>query len=171
MIVRLGLTSLPTRLSFFLTTTRGHVRPRSAYVFGYVDLWARFGSNVPGLVNLITQMPGLRTLAKWAAGMPQQRQVPKFATRTFRSWFTKRLVKTNGPPALLGRTPSTIISFLTRQSRDRSPEAAGFQKLFRAQSFAAEGRSTISGFWIALSACYWRHLMCSRPKIKQALRS
>ena len=106
---------------------KGHVRPRSAYVFGYIDLWARFGSNVPGLVNLITQMPGLRTLAKWAAGMPQQRQVPKFATRTFRSWFTKRLVKTNGPPVLLW--PDTFNNYFlpdTARAATEVLEAAGF---------------------------------------------
>ena len=106
---------------------KGHVRPRSAYVFGYIDLWARFGSNVPWLVNLITQIPGLRTLAKWAAGMPQQRQVPKFATRTFRSWFTKRLVKTNGPPVLLW--PDTFNNYFlpdTARSATEVLEAAGF---------------------------------------------
>ncbi len=106
---------------------KGHVRPRSAYVFGYIDLWARFGSNVPWLVNLITQMPGLRTLAKWAAGMPQQRQVPKFATRTFRSWFTKRLVKTNGPPVLLW--PDTFNNYFlpdTARAATEVLEAAGF---------------------------------------------
>jgi FAD/FMN-containing dehydrogenase/Fe-S oxidoreductase len=106
---------------------KGHVRPRSAYVFGYIDLWARFGSNVPWLVNLITQIPGLRTLAKWAAGMPQQRQVPKFATRTFRSWFTKRLVKTNGPPVLLW--PDTFNNYFlpdTARAATEVLEAAGF---------------------------------------------
>jgi len=106
---------------------KGHVRPRSAYVFGYIDLWARFGSNVPWLVNLITQVPGLRTLAKWAAGMPQQRQVPKFATRTFRSWFTKRLVKTNGPPVLLW--PDTFNNYFlpdTARAATEVLEAAGF---------------------------------------------
>ena len=106
---------------------KGHLRPRSAYVFGYIDLWARFGSNVPWLVNLITQIPGLRTLAKWAAGMPQQRQVPKFATRTFRSWFTKRLVETNGPPVLLW--PDTFNNYFlpdTARAATEVLEAAGF---------------------------------------------
>ena len=106
---------------------KGHVRPRSAYAFGYIDLWARFGSNVPWLVNLITQIPGLRTLAKWAAGMPQQRQVPKFATRSFRSWFTKRLVKTNGPPVLLW--PDTFNNYFlpdTARAATEVLEAAGF---------------------------------------------
>ena len=32
------------------------VRPRHAYAFGYVDKWAKVGSAVPGLVNLLTRL-------------------------------------------------------------------------------------------------------------------
>ena len=42
----------------------GRVRPRSAYAFGNIDLWARLASNVPGFVNLTTQLPFLRDIAK-----------------------------------------------------------------------------------------------------------
>src|ERR1700704_1028664 len=80
----------------------GRVRPRSAYAFAHIDRWARVASVVPSLVNLTTQIPGLRNVAKWAAGMPQQRSVPKFASRTFRSWFMARGVRnTAAPPVLL----------------------------------------------------------------------
>ena len=44
----------------------GRIRPRSAYAFGNIDLWARLASNVPGLVNLTTQLPFLRDIAKLA---------------------------------------------------------------------------------------------------------
>jgi FAD/FMN-containing dehydrogenase/Fe-S oxidoreductase len=68
----------------------GRVRPRSAYAFGYIDKWARLAELWPGLVNLVTSTPGLRELAKLAAGMPMQRRIPQFAPETFRSWFQKR---------------------------------------------------------------------------------
>ena len=68
----------------------GRIRPRHAYAFGWIDKWARLASLAPGLVNLVTQAPGLRNLAKWAAGMPQEREVPQFAGHTFKSWFKSR---------------------------------------------------------------------------------
>jgi FAD/FMN-containing dehydrogenase/Fe-S oxidoreductase len=79
----------------------GRVRPRSAYAFGHIDLWARLASNAPGLVNLTTQLPFLRDIAKMVAGMPQQRSIPAFAPETFRSWFQRRARNVNGPPVLL----------------------------------------------------------------------
>jgi FAD/FMN-containing dehydrogenase/Fe-S oxidoreductase len=65
----------------------GRLRPRSAYAFGNIDLWARLASHAPGLVNLTTQLPFLRDLAKLAAGIPPQRTIPPFAPETFRAWF------------------------------------------------------------------------------------
>jgi FAD/FMN-containing dehydrogenase/Fe-S oxidoreductase len=68
----------------------GRVRPRHAYAFGLIDQWARLATLWPGAVNLVTQTPGLSTLAKLAAGMPLERQVPEFAPRSFQSWFRER---------------------------------------------------------------------------------
>jgi FAD/FMN-containing dehydrogenase/Fe-S oxidoreductase len=65
----------------------GRIRPRSAYAFGNIDLWARIASKIPGLVNLTTQLPFLRDLAKFAAGIPPQRTIPTFAPETFKQWF------------------------------------------------------------------------------------
>jgi FAD/FMN-containing dehydrogenase/ferredoxin len=71
----------------------GRVRPRSAYAFGNIDLWARVASHAPGLVNLTTQLPFLRDLSKFVAGIPRQRAIPAFAPETFKTWFhrTRRL--------------------------------------------------------------------------------
>jgi FAD/FMN-containing dehydrogenase/Fe-S oxidoreductase len=68
----------------------GRLRPRHAYAFGLVDQWSRIASVWPGLVNLVTQTPGLSTVAKMAAGMPMKRRIPEFAPHTFQSWFSKR---------------------------------------------------------------------------------
>src|SRR5580692_503997 len=65
----------------------GRIRPRSAYAFGNIDLWARIASKIPGLVNLTTQLPFLRDLAKFAAGISPQRTIPTFAPETFKQWF------------------------------------------------------------------------------------
>jgi FAD/FMN-containing dehydrogenase/Fe-S oxidoreductase len=67
----------------------GRRRPLNAYAFGNIDIWASLASNAPGLVNLTTQLPFLRDLAKRVAGIPAQRQIPPFAPETFKAWFRK----------------------------------------------------------------------------------
>ncbi len=68
----------------------GRRRPRSAYAFANIDIWARFASKAPGLINLTTQTPFLRDIAKLIAGIPRQRSIPSFAPQTFRHWFERR---------------------------------------------------------------------------------
>jgi Fe-S oxidoreductase len=80
----------------------GRIRPRSAYAFGNIDLWARAASRVPGLVNLTTQLPVLRDIAKLVAGIPHQRTIPPFAPETFKDWFYRTAPRSGGrirPPS------------------------------------------------------------------------
>ncbi|HEY3160494.1 MAG TPA: FAD-linked oxidase C-terminal domain-containing protein [Vicinamibacterales bacterium] len=67
-----------------------HRRPRSAYAFGLIHTWASLAARAPRLVNLVTQTPVLRALAKLAAGMAPARRIPAFAPMTFREWFMRR---------------------------------------------------------------------------------
>ena len=71
---------------------QGRMRPLNAYAFGNIDLWANLASNAPGLVNLTTQLPFLRDIAKLVGGIPAQRRIPAFAPETFKQWF----FRTNG---------------------------------------------------------------------------
>jgi FAD/FMN-containing dehydrogenase/Fe-S oxidoreductase len=95
----------------------GRLRPRSAYAFGLIDKWARISSLVPGLVNLATSTPGLRDIAKFAVGMPRERQIPQFAPEPFTRWFRK-----NRPDARIepGKTvllfPDTFNNYFFPQS-------------------------------------------------------
>jgi FAD/FMN-containing dehydrogenase/Fe-S oxidoreductase len=74
-------------LSHYYETNR---RPLNALAFSNIDLWARAASHAPGLVNLTTQLPGLRDLAKLAAQIPAQRRIPPFAPQTFKQWWKHR---------------------------------------------------------------------------------
>jgi FAD/FMN-containing dehydrogenase/Fe-S oxidoreductase len=67
----------------------GRRRPLNAYAFGNIDLWASLASNAPGLVNLTTQLPFLRDIAKLLVGIPAQRNIPAFAPETFKTWFRR----------------------------------------------------------------------------------
>jgi len=79
----------------------GRLRPRYAYAFGLIDQWARLAAIAPGMVNLITQSPVLRDIAKKAAGMPLARKIPPFAPETFQSWFRKRGIRNQGKQKVL----------------------------------------------------------------------
>ena len=67
----------------------GRVRPLNAYAFGNIDFWARLASNVPGLVNLTTQLPFLSDIFKFVGHIPPQRRIPAFAPETFKQWFRR----------------------------------------------------------------------------------
>ncbi|HXY14467.1 MAG TPA: FAD-linked oxidase C-terminal domain-containing protein [Terriglobales bacterium] len=107
----------------------GRVRPRGAYAFGNIDLWAQVASSVPGLANLATQAPFLRDLSKFIAGVPAQRSIPAFASETFRSWFGRRPVRnSNAPPVLVW--PDTFNNYFlpeTAKAAVEVLEGAGFQ--------------------------------------------
>ena len=105
------------------------LRPRSAYAFGNIDIWARLASNVPGLVNLTTQLPFLRDIAKLLSGMPRGRSIPAFAPQTFKSWFRRRAPRNRGnTPVLLW--PDTFNNYFlpdTATAAVEVLEAAGFR--------------------------------------------
>jgi FAD/FMN-containing dehydrogenase/Fe-S oxidoreductase len=107
----------------------GRLRPRHAYAFGYIDQWARLASIAPGFVNLFTQLPGLSYLAKKAAGMPSQRQIPAFAPEPFQGWWRKRGPKiTQGPQVVLW--PDTFNNFFMPETARAAVEVlehAGYQ--------------------------------------------
>jgi FAD/FMN-containing dehydrogenase/Fe-S oxidoreductase len=65
-------------------------RPIAAYAFGLMYWWSRLASLAPGLVNALTQTPGLRDIAKAVVSIAPQRRIPLFAPQTFRAWFSAR---------------------------------------------------------------------------------
>jgi FAD/FMN-containing dehydrogenase/Fe-S oxidoreductase len=87
-------------------------RPRYAYAFGYINKAARLASLVPELANFTTQTPGLRRLAKFAAGIDQRRPLPEFAPMSLQEWFRRRGGPANpeGRPVVL--FPDTFNNYL-----------------------------------------------------------
>lgn len=68
----------------------GRLRPRTAYVFGWIYWWSRLASLMPSVANFFTQTPRISSITKAIAGVEQKRKMPKFAEITFKEWFEKR---------------------------------------------------------------------------------
>ncbi|WP_235833642.1 FAD-binding and (Fe-S)-binding domain-containing protein [Aeromicrobium chenweiae] len=77
----------------------GRLRPRSHYVLGRLPFWARVTAPVAWLANLGLRTPGLRSVARWVAGVDQRRSLPAFATRRFSR--TARPVRTDDRPRVV----------------------------------------------------------------------
>jgi FAD/FMN-containing dehydrogenase/Fe-S oxidoreductase len=88
-------------------------RPFHSYAFANIDQWARAASHLPGLINLATQLPVLRDLAKRLSGIHPQRRIPALATQTFQDWWLKERLRaaSSNRPSLDGQTGSTVILF------------------------------------------------------------
>ena len=73
-----GYRDLQSRISLALLG-RPAASAACVMLLGLIDHWARLASLWPGLVNLVTQTPGLSHAAKFAAGMPLSGRIPEFA--------------------------------------------------------------------------------------------
>src|SRR5581483_3574604 len=107
----------------------GRRRPRGAYAFANIDIWARLASIAPGLVNLTTQLPVARDIAKLIAGMSLDRSIPASAPQTFRSWFKSRQPRNVGADHVV-LWPDTFNNYFLSDTATAAVdvlEAAGFR--------------------------------------------
>jgi len=86
---------IATYRSEFLSHYYEHkIRPLHAYAFGKIDFWARLASLAPGSFNFLGRAPGFGHLLRWALDLAPQRQIPRFAARSFRHWAEKQRIPT-----------------------------------------------------------------------------
>jgi Fe-S oxidoreductase len=114
----------------------GRLRPRSAYAFGLIMYWARLAELAPGLVNVVTQTPGLSALAKAAAGIAPERRIPRFASQAFTTWFRQRGPGNVGqmPVVLWPDTFNNYFHPATARAAVEVLEAAGYQVVVPARA-------------------------------------
>ncbi|HEY9481759.1 MAG TPA: FAD-linked oxidase C-terminal domain-containing protein [Micromonosporaceae bacterium] len=110
----------------------GRFRPRSHYSLGWLPLWARLAAPVPWLANAVTHTPGVARVAKAVAGVDRQRDVPRFAARSFTRWFRRKHkpVASGGDRGTVVLWPDTFTNHLSPQvarSATEALEAAGFR--------------------------------------------
>ncbi|WP_405583708.1 FAD-binding and (Fe-S)-binding domain-containing protein [Streptomyces sp. NBC_01190] len=69
---------------------RHRPRPAAHYALGWLPRWARLSARAPRLVNALLAIGPVAALAKRGGGIDPRRPLPRFATRTFRQWFSAR---------------------------------------------------------------------------------
>jgi FAD/FMN-containing dehydrogenase/Fe-S oxidoreductase len=90
---------------------KGRLRPPEAYSMGLIMIHARLAQYVPWLANLLTHAPVIKDVIKRLGGLTTEREIPPFATRTFKAWFRDRAPRNVGaPPVVL--FPDTFNNFL-----------------------------------------------------------
>src|SRR5580704_6552939 len=78
------------RAEFFSNYYRLHRRPLSSAFFGRLNEVARLASGAPALASARSHGPSRAGLARNALAIHPARELPRFARRTFRSWFERR---------------------------------------------------------------------------------
>ncbi|HEY5055280.1 MAG TPA: FAD-binding and (Fe-S)-binding domain-containing protein [Acidobacteriaceae bacterium] len=122
--------------------------PLHHYAFGFMDRWARLASAVPWLANMPLRTPVLRSLIRSTLGVAPQRELPRFAAKSFRRQFLvdagKHDARTNSAPA------QTILLWPDTWNNYFHPQALGSAaKLLAASGHAVSIPQT--------------HICCGRP--------
>jgi len=113
---------------------RGKLRPASHYALGWLPRWAALTSRTrwtASLANAALRFAPAAALAKRFGGIDQRRDLPVFATQSFRRWFAERTAsahRPDAPPVLLWvDTFTNAFSPQVGQAAVAVLEAAGYQ--------------------------------------------
>jgi FAD/FMN-containing dehydrogenase/Fe-S oxidoreductase len=129
---------------------RGRLRPASHYTLGWLPRWAALTSRKPWtarLANAALRFGPAAAAAKRFGGIDKRRDLPVFATQSFRRWFAERSVTTHRPAAkpVLLWVDTFTNAFAPQVGRAAVAvlEAAGYQ-------VAVTGRNVCCGLtWIS----------------------
>jgi FAD/FMN-containing dehydrogenase/Fe-S oxidoreductase len=160
---------------------QGRLRPRHAYVFGLVHLWARLGRFAPGLANVLLRAPGTSHLMKWFAQVAPERSLPTLAPRSFKHWFRQRhrssdsllrsaAAQSNRPPVILWA--DTFNNYFTPEPAQAAVEVlehAGFSVLVPETDMCC-GRPLYDYGMLATAKRWLEHILRTlRPAIEAGL--
>ena len=132
-------------------------RPRPAYSMGQIARWARYASYAPGLANLAMSAPGLSGLVKRIGGIAEQRRMPHFANRTYRSWHSRNATRNGGERVILW--PDTFNNYFrpdTAIAATRLLESFGFQVDIPSAPLCC-GRPLYDWGWVEQAKALWRN--------------
>lgn len=109
-------------------TYKGKLRPMKHYSLGFLPQLARLVTPVAPVLNKVSGLPGLTTLAKKMAGIDGRRSIPQFASTTFRKWWTttaeaapKSRANAESPAAASLRPNAEVVLFADSWSNHFAP--------------------------------------------------
>ena len=120
-------------------------RSLSHLAFSQIGLWARMSSHAPWLANFFGQAAGIQDIAKSVLGVARARQLPAFASQSFRRWFRKHRSQSKLP-----LSEKSILLWPDTFNNYFHPETA----------IAAVEVLESAGFDVRLPR---RHVCCGRP--------
>ncbi len=94
------------KAEFFAQYYKEHRRPRDVRFFAHIHEFARVGAALPHLANAFAHAPGTRGIARRWLKVHPVRELPRFAARTYRSWF-----KSRGARAADGASAREVVLF------------------------------------------------------------
>lgn len=91
----------------------GRLRPRSHYSMGWLPVWLRAAAPSARVLNALARGP-LAGIAKRAAGIAPERDIPALAPETLRRWWGRRARSGGGGPTVV-LWPDTFTNHLSPQ--------------------------------------------------------
>jgi Fe-S oxidoreductase len=134
----------------------GRWRPRAAYSMGQIQRWAKLASAAPGFANFLMRTPGLSTVAKLAGGISQARDLPAFASPTYREWHHRHETPGTGERILLW--PDTFNNYFrtdTAIAATQLLEGLGFHVDIPKTALCC-GRPLYDWGWLDQARSLWR---------------
>lgn len=130
---------------------KGRLRPRTAYVFGWIYWWSRIASKIPRFANFMTRTRGISDLIKYVGGVAPQRKIPQFALQTFKKWFSMQ--KRTPAPQKVILWADTFNNYYMPPTLKAAYDVltrAGFEVIVPEQSLCC-GRPLFDFGWIRLA--------------------
>ena len=128
---------------------KGRTHPLQHYIFGFADKLARWGSVAPALTNALLTGPVTSPVVKRIAGVAQQRQLPRLASRTYQKARAASERNTPRREAQLA-APQVLLLWPDTWNNYYHPQTLA----------AAETVLTQAGFRVETPA---GHICCGRP--------
>ncbi|MDQ3863361.1 MAG: heterodisulfide reductase-related iron-sulfur binding cluster, partial [Actinomycetota bacterium] len=151
---------------------KGSLRPAYAYTMGLIMLHARIAQYMPHIANFVTHTPGLKELVQRVGGISTKREMPPFATQTFKAWFQQRGdVNSDGPPVVL--FPDTFNNYLhpeTAKAAVEVLESAGYHVVVPQESLCC-GRPLFDYGMLDTAKVFFERLVAVlRPYAREGIK-
>ncbi len=112
------------KAEFFAEYYRHQRRPLDVRFFARIHELARAGAAAPHLANALSHGPGLRAITRRILNVHHARELPRFAARTFRSWFDGRRGATDKRDSAANTAAREVVLFPDTFNNFFEPEVA-----------------------------------------------